>query len=82
MGIVAAVVDFLFLFFLWGLILVRVLFVVVVEIFFFFFFFVGVILVVMDWFLWLIFGGRWMCGFIRERQKREERKEIRVNCLY
>ena len=39
MGIVAAVVDFLFLFFLWGLILVRVLFVVVVEIFFFFFFF-------------------------------------------
>ena len=50
--------------------------------FFFFFFFVGVILVVMDWFLWLIFGGRRMCGFIRERQKREERKEIRVNCLY
>ena len=78
MGIVAAVVDFLFLFFLWGLILVRVLIVVVVAIFFF----VGVILVVMDWFLWLIFGGRWMCGFIGERQKREERKEIRVNCLY
>ena len=37
MGIVAAVVDFLFLFFLWGLILVRVLIVVVVAIFFFFF---------------------------------------------
>ena len=80
MVMVAAVVDFLFLFFFMG---------------FdfgtgidcggggnFFFFFVGVILVVMDWFLWLIFGGRWMCGFIGERQKREERKEIRVNCLY
>ena len=79
MGMVAAVVDFLFFIFLWGLILGRILIVVVVANFFFF---LEVILVVKNWSLWLIFGGRWMCGFTGERQEREERKEIRVNCLY
>ena len=37
------------------------------------FFFFLVILVVMDWCLWLSFGGRWLCGFIGERERERER---------
>ena len=36
------------------------------------FFFFWVILVVMDWCLWLSFGGRWLCGFIGERERERE----------
>ena len=36
----------------------------------FFFFFLWVILVVKNWCLWLSFGGRWLCGFTEERERK------------
>ena len=33
-------------------------------------FFLWVILVVKNWCLWLSFGGRWLCGFTEERERK------------